>query len=329
MSSKGIMVEHNGIQIALDPNKSTDTDVVFVSHAHADHLHTPNNGEKILTSFETSKLAGARGYNMENFKESLDGFELIDSGHILGSRGLLIDGKIFYTGDVSIRDRAFLKGAKIPKCKMLILESTYGKPEFKFPSVKEITDSANKIISNLYSKGMPVILMGYPLGKAQILTSMFKHWSPIYLHDSVYKMNQVYDELGIDLGDALPYSQAEEDNLLNKKPWIMIAPKMSSGTRFVAEMKDRYNAVTIGFSGWAVANWYKYSSDLDYALPLSDHCDFDELISIVKACDPSKVYTFHGYAAELAVQLNKLGYDSESLVRGNYQLSDFPMSHED
>ncbi len=123
MSGKGIIVEHKEKRIALDPNKSTDTDVTFVSHAHMDHLHTPQNGERVLTSHETSKLAGARGYKMQNY-ESLDGFELIDSGHILGSKGLLIDDKIFYTGDVSMRDRAFLRGAKIPKCEILILEST-------------------------------------------------------------------------------------------------------------------------------------------------------------------------------------------------------------
>ncbi|MGH9877575.1 MAG: exonuclease, partial [Nitrososphaerales archaeon] len=288
MSGKGIIVEHKENRIALDPNKSTDADVTFVSHAHIDHLHRPENGEKVLASSETLKLAKVRGYSMENCSESLDGFELIDAGHILGSRGLLIDEKIFYTGDVSIRDRAFLKGAKIPKCETLILESTYGKPEFRFPSINHIVDNANRIISNLYSMGVPVVLMGYPLGKAQVLTSMFKHWEPLYVHDSVYKMNKVYSDLGIDLGETIPYSQAEHDNLLAKKPWIMVAPKMNGSSGFISEMKDRYNAVTIGFSGWALANWYKYSSAMDYALPLSDHCDFDELVSIVKACDPSK-----------------------------------------
>ncbi len=323
MSENGIIVEYDGWRIALDPNKSIDADVTFVSHAHIDHLHMPEDGERILASPETSKLASARGYNMERYDESLDGFELIDSGHILGSKGLLIDGKIFYTGDVSIRDRAFLKGAKIPRCEILILESTYGKPEFKFPSINEIVENANRMISNLYSKGVPVILMGYPLGKAQVLTSIFKHWQPLYLHDSVYRMNQVYSDLGIDLGDAVQYSQAEQHSLLSKKPWVMVAPKVSSGSKFVLDMKDRYNAVTIGFSGWALANWYRYSSGLDYALPLSDHCDFDDLISLVKRCDPSKVYTFHGYSTDLAAQLNKLGYDAEPLVRDNYRLSDF------
>ncbi len=323
MSGNGIIIKHNGKNIALDPTKSTDADVVFVSHAHMDHLHIPSNGENILTSHETVKIANTRGYHMLNVKESLDGFEMIDSGHILGSRGLLIDNEIFYTGDVCTRNRVFLQGAKIPKCDTLILESTYGKSEFKFPSIKKITENVNKIISDLYSKGIPIILIGYPLGKAQILTSMFKHWGPIYLHDSVYEMNHVYNELGIDLGDSISYSEAEEYNSLSKKPWLMVAPRMNSKSKFVTEMKNRYDAVTIGFTGWSLANWYRYSSSLDYVLPLSDHCDFEELISIVKICDPSKVYTFHGYSVELSIQLNKLGYDAEPLIRQNYRLSDF------
>jgi len=323
LTSNGIIVQHKGKSVALDPSKSIDADIVFVSHAHMDHLHTPHNGENIITSFETFKIADARGYHVSNFKESFDGFELIDSGHILGSRGLLIDNEIFYTGDICTRDRAFLNGAKIPKCETLIIESTYGKPEFKFPTVDEITDNANRIISNLYSQGIPVILIGYPLGKAQILTSLFKHWSPVYVHDSVYKMNNVYNELGVDLGNTLSYTEADHEGLLSKKPWIMVAPRMGSENAFITAMKDRFNAVTIGFSGWALANWYRYSTSLDYVLPLSDHCDFNELISIVKACNPSKVYTFHGYAVELAAELDKFGYDAEPLTRGNRRLSDY------
>lgn len=323
MSANGIVVKHKDKRIALDPNRSTDADVVFVSHAHMDHLHTSNGDEKILASIETVRIAGARGYEMSNVKESLNGFELIDSGHILGSKGLLIDEEIFYTGDICTRDRAFLNGARIPKCDTLIVESTYGKPAFEFPSVDEISDNTNRIISSLYSKGIPIILLGYPLGKAQILTSMFKHWSPLYVHDSVYKMNNIYNELGIDLGHAELYSVADREKLLNRKPWVMVAPKMSSASTFVTEMKNRYNAVTIGFSGWALANWYRYSSGTDYVLPLSDHCDFSELISIVTSCDPSKVYTFHGYATELAAELVKMGYDAEPLIKGNHRIADF------
>ena len=70
---------------------------------------------KILSSSQTTRIAKARGYDISGAVEEQEGFELIDTGHILGSRGLLIGGdEVFYTGDISIRERAFMKPAKVP-----------------------------------------------------------------------------------------------------------------------------------------------------------------------------------------------------------------------
>ena len=94
--------------------------------------------------------------------------------------------------------------------------------------------------------------MGYALGKAQLLTKMFGHWDPVFVHDSVAKMNSVYSDLGVDLKDAVTHTEAEQKGLLSKrKPWVMIAPLMSGRSSFVKGMKEKYGAVTIGFSGWA------------------------------------------------------------------------------
>ena len=82
---------------------------------------------------ETSEIANVRGFKMENFVDEMDNFSLIDSGHILGAKGLLFDD-VFYTGDICTRDRAFLTAADVPKCKTLITECTFGLPEFVFPS---------------------------------------------------------------------------------------------------------------------------------------------------------------------------------------------------
>ncbi|HJS82334.1 MAG TPA: hypothetical protein VJ742_05805, partial [Nitrososphaera sp.] len=79
--------------------------------------------------------------------------------------------------------------------------------------------------------------------------------------------------------------------------------------------KDKYGAVTIGFTGWAAGNRYKYMSGLDYVMPLSDHCDYAELVAAVRQCRPEKVYTFHGFAAEFAKSLKGMGYDAEPVER--------------
>jgi putative mRNA 3-end processing factor len=314
LGQSGIMVQQDGTTIALDPSHPVDSDFTFVSHAHVDHLHRRGRKKirtQVLASKETALIAHVRGYEIVDAAEEQDGFQLVDTGHILGSRGLLVGDDVYYTGDISVRERAFMKAAKVPHARTLIIESTFGRPEYVFPPLSEITHRTNKIISEMYDLGIPVILMGYTLGKAQLLTKLFCHWDPI-MHDSVAKINSVYSELGVKLAGGITHKQAEKQGLLSKsRPWVMVAPLMSDRNAFVREMKDRYGAVTIGFSGWAVGGRYRYMMGLDYVMPLSDHCDYGELVDAVKQCNPDRVYTFHGFAKEFADSLQEMGFDAE------------------
>ena len=311
MTKNGIVCQNNSTLVYLDPKSIVPDAVNFVSHAHADHL--PNqNGGMILSSIETNHIAKLRGFKMENFVESLENFSLTDSGHILGSKGLCFDD-IFYTGDICTRNRGFLKAAKIPKCKILITECTFGLPEFIFPSLIEIQKQVNELISNLYSKGKPVILLGYQLGKAQTISSLFGHWKPLYYHDSVKKMNDLHRSLGVNLEDGIGHTEAESNGLLEKKPWVMIAPMMSQKNYFIKHMKEKYGAITIGFSGWAKSSRFLFGRGSDYFFPLSDHCDFKELVDLVCQSGAEKVYTIHGFVEEFALYLKKIGINAQPL----------------
>jgi putative mRNA 3-end processing factor len=311
----GLLLEKNETRILLDPSKVESNDFVFISHAHSDHVYRkPRNKSKIttITSVETEAIANARGYEITNAIYEGKDLELIDSGHILGSKGLLAFNEIFYTGDISIRKRAFLKlPKKIPQVDTLIIESTFGLQDYIFPNHREIIHQANKIIADAYDKGNPVILMGYPLGKAQLLTNFFGHWDPFFSYDSIEVMNTVYRNMGISLRNTTCFTEAEKDRLLETKhPWTMLAPLMNGNSRFLKYMKEKYNTITIGFSGWACSPRYRFMMGIDHALPLSDHCDFNELIEVVKKCNPKKIYTIHGFAVEFAKTLNNIGYNA-------------------
>ena len=162
-----ISINNEKIKIYLDPSRIEDDGFIFISHAHSDHLINKNHlkkihlKKKIISSFETCTFAKSRGYNLLDHVENCNDFCMIDNGHILGSKGLLIEDKIFYTSDISIRNRAFLKKPKIPKVETLIIESTFGKPEYKFPPIDQIIHKVNKLVSEMFSRGIPVILMGY------------------------------------------------------------------------------------------------------------------------------------------------------------------------
>jgi len=312
MTKNGILCDNGTSRVSLDPKKSDFDGINFVSHAHMDHLPSKNGGT-ILSSIETNEIAELRGFKMENHVKSLENFSLIDSGHILGAKGLLFDD-IFYTGDICTRDRGFLLGAKIPKCKTLITECTFGLSEFIFPKIDEIKKQVNELVSELYGKGIPVILMGYQLGKAQTITQLFGHWGPLYLHDSVKEMNTLHQKFGISLPNGISHSEAEKNGLLEKKPWMMVAPMMSSKNKFVQEMKSKYGAVTIGFSGWAQSKKFSFGRRTDYSIPMSDHCDFNELVDMVIKSGAEKVYTIHGFVNEFAEHLRKIGISSQPLV---------------
>ena len=311
LTKNGIVYQKNSTYVHLDPKNVVSNGINFISHAHSDHLPSKNGG-LILSSIETNEIANVRGFKMENFIDKMDNFSLIDTGHILGAKGLLFD-EVFYTGDICTRDRAFLKAASVPKCKTLITECTFGLPEFIFPKIDEIKRKVNEIISDLYSKGKPVILLGYQLGKAQTISSLFGHWKPLYYHDSVKKMNALHIKFGINLEKAIGHIEAEASGLLDKKPWVMIAPMMSNKNQFIKHMKKKYDAITIGFSGWAKSSRFAFGRSSDYSIPLSDHCDFNELVEMVRKTGAQKVYTIHGFVDEFASHLNKLGIDAQPL----------------
>lgn len=313
-SNQNIVIEKNGFKILLDPHKNIDGDLAFVSHAHIDHMSKSlSRIMKVLTTSETSTIAKARGYKISKPVAKSNEFELIDSGHILGSRGLLVNNSIFYTGDISIRKRGFLNPDPLPSVETLIIESTFAKPCYVFPDVDQIIHNVNMLISDLYNHGIPVILMGYALGKAQLLTTYFDHWDPLYIHDTVNIINRIYSSFGIPLKESITFSQADKEGLLNNKPWVMVAPMMNCRNKFVRYMKTKYGAVTIGFSGWAINKGYASQMGLDYAFPLSDHCDYHELLRVVDRCNPSKIFTFHGFADGFAKDLRKRGYDAQPI----------------
>ena len=219
---------------------------------------------------------------------------------------------MFYTGDICTRDRGFLKAATIPKCKTLITECTFGKPEFVFPKLEETIKKVNELVSELYNKGKPVLLLGYQLGKAQTLSYLFGHWDPVYYHDSVKEMNDLHIKLGGKIKPGLGHTEAASKGLLEKKPWIMVAPLMSESNQFVKDMKSKYGAITVGFSGWANSR-FSYGRKHDYSIPLSDHCDYDELVDLVKRTGAEKIYTVHGFVEEFASDLVKMGFDAQPL----------------
>lgn len=304
-----MMVKFRDDWIALDPAGPFKAKYVFISHAHSDHVPPSLGWSRLIASQETAELLKAKGLKLDGFIEEMEGLQLIDTGHILGSRALLVEGRILYTGDIAGRPRAFLGRAMAKGCEVLIIESTYGRREYSFPPVARVVEDGMEAISREFERGRGIALLGYSLGKAQLLTYLFQSWRPLILHRSVLKFNEVYGRLGVEL--------PEPDRIINsinelpeRKPFLLVAPNQQAVKRAL----DGRGVKSIAFTGWAL---------FKDGLPLSDHADFKELMGFVKKAKPEKVYTAFGFCREFARELRAEGFDASPISSLPTYITDF------
>lgn len=312
------MIEVKGKTYTVDKSSLIGSDYHIITHAHRDHLPGEICG-KVIASKETVKLAEKRGLRIKDFKEEDRGVELIDSGHILGSRAALIDDEVLLTGDVCLRDRFFMKGFKPPKAKILVMEATYGRKEYVFEETGRIIEESLNEVSKAISSGKSVILTGYALGKSQILTKLFSWCENLIVSREVEKFNRIYEGFGIDLGNYLSYEEAKREGILSRKSWVMVAPNRA----FIKRLAEKRDALIFSFTGWAADKSFMYWSEVDKSFPLSDHCDFRDLLRIVEKVRPEKVYVSYGFADEFSKFLKERGFDSVPLRPNQKIIEDF------
>lgn len=315
----------NGETVRAD-SEALDGDINVLSHAHGDHLSQAPSGA-LVCSEVTAALANVRrdaDTGTELHQTTHPQIELVNAGHVAGSRAALIDdenGRTYlYTGDISTRDRFYLDGFEPPSADVLIIESTYGKPGYVFPNQEtieqEIVDWLNETLET------PLLLFGYSLGRAQKLQRLVDRSdrSRLFVTEAIAQINRVLeDAYGIEFGDRRYQS---ETTLSNGD--VLVLPAQTNHLRFVDTIADETGAIKGGFSGWAVDESFKYRGGYDVTFPLSDHCDFTELRDVIQAVDPEIVYTHHGFAEEFAEYLiAETPVDAQALKQNQSTLGDF------
>jgi putative mRNA 3-end processing factor len=315
----GIEIElSDGTRVVCDADEP-DGDVNVVSHAHGDHW--PEGEVTAVCSPLTAELATVRRETPLH-RTTDERVTLLPAGHVAGSRAALVtdpDGtRYLYTGDVCSRSRFHLDGFEPPPADVLVVEATYGEPGYVFPDHVTL---ARDIHTWLEETTTPVLLFGYALGRAQKLQLLAEEADRdrLLTTDAVRRVND-HIQAACDVNfSAEPY---ESDTELTTGD-ALVLPMTSGRIDWVDRLAEEAGALKAGFSGWAVDSSFKFQGDYDVTFPLSDHCDFEELLSLVETVDPDRVYTQHGSAVSLATQLTNIGYDATALRQNQTSLGDF------
>lgn len=295
-------------------------DNCFVSHAHSDHLgiHTHalcTPGTAALARHRREMLRITEIPEMQEFPYDVRTvLRLLPAGHVLGSSMLHVrrgDESMLYTGDFKLRESLTVCPAQTCEADVLVMESTYGLPFFRFPSRHLVLSRLLELVEGALREGRQPIVLGYSLGKAQEIVRMLTAAGfPVTVHGSVFHLNRVYESLGVELGPYRRYVRedfhgAGAVDLMERG--VLVAPPQTARSAFVTSF-DR--PCRIAMTGWALQKNAIYRLGVDHALPFSDHADFDELLELVERVRPKRIFTHHGFR-EFAQTLRDMGHDAQ------------------
>lgn len=266
----------------------------FISHAHADHIARHN---KILCTPATARFLKLRLKNpscmAHPYKEPLQledhTIELHPAGHILGSAQVKIsNGKtsLLYTGDFRMGNSRTVEPFAYCKADIVIMETTFGLPQYKVPPRKEVEIQLVDTCRDLLQKNRVPVVFAYSLGKGQealkILTDAGLRVAVDY---NMLKYVSIYQEFGISFQTFEKFKRsAFRDRILLLPP----------SYRYHRYIKSLPGVFTIFLSGWGVAANAERRFGVDKVLPMSDHADYDQLLKFVAEVKPELVYCTHG-----------------------------------
>ena len=316
---RGICLQEGIKEIVLDPHQQTQGSVV--SHAHMDHLSRGALMTPETLAVMKVRLGGGAGKPLPiGGKEKYGGFEVRfhDAGHTLGSAMVEV-GDVLYTGDFN-PEGGLTCGVAVPKpCRTLVIESTYGRPQFSLPSKREVERDVLSWTESQLANG-PVAFGAVEFGKAQELVALLNTIKiEVAVSDKMAEIADVFKAHGHALSYRRLSSLTREER---KEARAYVVPRNWLG----AESPERFsffreNGGSRAYvSGWCGVFNFTRGGELDAQFPLTDHADFDDLIGFAAACEPKQIFTVGSNPEELARELRqRLKVKAESLQKRRRQ----------
>ncbi len=335
---RGLMIEVDDFKFLFDPRVNADfqsANMVLVSHGHSDHvsglLEASENirvGASTITHEITRLVREKRERkSLENtvyldrkfgIKTEEYSIEAYDAGHCMGSLQFKIDtGEhlIGYTGDINFRESMTEGKAEVMDCDILMIEATFGSEEYIFPEREELNTEILDYVEKIVSDGIPVVLMGYSLGKCQELTRLISRGLDynILVSKQIFEFNRIFERYKYMLGRYFEIDSEKGKEIIEEGKMVILLPQSNLGKNAPERLAKTFNLprppkVAI-CSGWAVNRSFFFSMqqayNIDTVFPLSSHADFNQLLEYISNVEPTKVYTTFGNPVSLAKQIKR------------------------
>ena len=319
MTKPLLVFNKNGIyceqaNVYLDPWYPVDR--AIISHGHADHSRyghrkyiTHHTNVPIIKHRLGPINVTGKAYN-ETFVINNVKFSLHPAGHIIGSSQIRVEyrGEVWvFTGDYKLEDDGVAVPFEAVKCHSFITECTFGLPAFKWTLQSKVFEDINHWWATNKEDNQTSVLFGYSLGKAQrLLKYLNTDIGKIYTHGAIENMTEVIRPM-VDFPETTRITkETTKKDLLGN---IVLAPPSAHGSTWIRKMVPY---VTASASGWMAFRGARRRRAVDKGFVLSDHCDWQELLTAIEATGAEKIICTHGYTEIFSRYLREQGYDART-----------------
>lgn len=290
-----------------------------ITHSHSDHAY--RGSRRYLVTKEGELLSRIRldptaSISTRKYGETsiINGVKVSfrPAGHILGSAQVRIEykGEVWViSGDYKLTADATCAPFEPVKCHHFVTEATFGLPIYRWSPPEQTFGDINDWWRRNIERGKASVLFAYALGKSQrMMSGIDRSLGPIFTHGSVERLTEAYRRSGVDLPKT-----RYAGSVSNKKEFVgslIIAPPSAQGSTWLR----RFGPHSTGFaSGWMMVRGARRQRAVDRGFVLSDHADWPELLTAIKATEAETVYVTHGFVPELVRYLNETGYNAVPL----------------
>ncbi|MEM9725335.1 MAG: ligase-associated DNA damage response exonuclease [Pseudomonadota bacterium] len=302
----------------IDPMRPTARAVV--THGHGDHCR-PGHAA-ILATPETLAIAAVR-YGESAFgatqplaygaplKIGETTVTLRPAGHVLGSAQIVIESggvRAVVSGDYKRRPDPTCAPFEPVACDLFVTEATFGLPVFRHPPTER---EIGKLLASLAAFPERAHGVGvYPLGKCQRVIAELRRagWDgPIWLHGGLRKLTDLYDRLGVPMGEIRDATAAAKAEMAGQ---VVLAPASALADKWARRLPD---PLICGASGWMTVRQRAKQRGVELPLVLSDHADWDELTDTILETGAETVWVTHGAEEALCHWCAGQGVSAEPL----------------
>lgn len=303
----------------IDPASAVDRAVV--THGHGDHAR-PGNGRVLATPGTIEIMKTRFGETAGRELQPLDYGEAVEigaatvrfapAGHVLGSAQAVVEHggqRVVVSGDYKRAADPTCPPFEPVPCDVFVTEATFALPVFRH--VDPMAEITKVLDAQALFPERAILVGAYALGKCQRVIALLRQAGydrPLWLHGAQRNLCDLYQRLGVDLGELRDATPAEKKELAGE---IVVAPPGALADRWSRRLPDPLTAMA---SGWMRVRARARQRGVELPLIISDHADWDELTQTIEDVGAPEVWVTHGREEALVHWARERGYRARALA---------------